>query len=636
MANSSTRTNRIDIVVPNDISSNADIAINPSGTGVLDSQKGFRGRGIIRFDSANDATSGSNVTLTAPATKVVRLTSGSLVSVDMIPAGAAGQELILVNATGTTITLSDNVGATAANRIYTGLGSDITVNNQSSVIMSYDTTSARWLVISRVIAASGGSGGYTTSTVTSNTTMAVGNAYITNSASLLEMKLPASSAVGDVIRILGRGTGKFKVVTNASASTQKIFRDTATSNVSSSSVIDVLLATNQYSCVDIECTVANSEWTVYNDISTTLVSDTNYWGTGADGNVTISSNTNLSATTDGDMIVKNYNDLTVNSGVTLTTDNRCRGALLYVKGNLVVNGTISMTARGCKANPATVGTDGNTPVAASDGNAVPSTGIQIRRKKTGQTSSNSLTTLFHGCGNAAVTAEANQAILVSNGQVFTITRTGANGGTGQSTTTNQLNGVSGSNGTTGQSGGGGSGALQADSFSASTGAGGAGTCFSGGAASGGVSTVNSGITGTAGNSFGGAGGNAIDGSLNEHGGGAGNPGGQWIGQSIPNYAGQDGTGGTLIIIVRGTITIGASGIIEAKGSRGGGYSGMTGLSGGGSGGGNIVILYGGSVSNSGTITAAGGNGGLNSGAGISRSGGVGGVGSIQGPTIIDL
>lgn len=484
---------------------------------------------------------------------------------------------------------------------------------------------ASWVTVS-------GGSGLSTSTVTADTTMAINNAYITNSASLLAMKLPATSAVGDVIRIISQGTGKFKVVTNASASAQLIHRDSVTSNTSSSSVTDVLLATNQYSCVDLECIVANSEWNVINDISTTTVSDSNWWGTGADGNVTISSNTNLTSTTDGDMVVKNYQDLTINSSVTLGLSNRCRGALLYVKGNLVVNGTISVTARGCKANPADATTSGNTPVASGDGNAVPSTGIRIRRRKSGQTSSNSDSTLFHGCGTAAVTSEANQVVLVSNGQVFTIARTGASGATGQTITLSNLNGIAGSNGTTGQSGGGGSGGLRADTFSASTGAGGAGTCFSGGAASGAVSTASSGITGTAGSSFGGAGGNAIDGTLAEQSGGAGNPGGEWVGQSLPNYKATDGTGGLLIIIVRGSITIGASGIIEAKGSRGGGYSGMNGQAGAGSGGGNIVILHAGSVSNSGTITASGGLGGLFS---AGNSGGAGGAGSIQGPTVID-
>ena len=77
----------------------------------------------------------------------------------------------------------------------------------------------------------------------------------------------------------------------------------------------------------------------------------NYFGTGADGDVTISADTELGTTEDGDILVKNYGNLTIDAAKTLTVDNRCRGLVLFVDGNLVVNGTISMTARGAWADP---------------------------------------------------------------------------------------------------------------------------------------------------------------------------------------------------------------------------------------------------------------------------------------------
>jgi hypothetical protein len=85
--------------------------------------------------------------------------------------------------------------------------------------------------------------------------------------------------------------------------------------------------------------------------------DASVFGTGADGNVTITANTTLT----GD---KNYNNLTVNAGVTLSPD----GYLIKVKDTLVNNGTISRaattTARsvggGILGGPATgTGTTGN-------------------------------------------------------------------------------------------------------------------------------------------------------------------------------------------------------------------------------------------------------------------------------------
>lgn len=101
---------------------------------------------------ANDAATGSNQTLTTPTTPLVRLTSGTLASIDGIPAGQAGQFLVLMNATGVSLNINDETGATTANRIRTGSGSVFSFANNAAVFMIYDSTSARWRMI-------GGAGG---------------------------------------------------------------------------------------------------------------------------------------------------------------------------------------------------------------------------------------------------------------------------------------------------------------------------------------------------------------------------------------------------------------------------------------------------------------------------------------------
>ena len=85
----------------------------------------------------------------------------------------------------------------------------------------------------------------------------------------------------------------------------------------------------------------------------------NYFGTGGDGDVTISSSTNLTVSNtngsyDGDMVFKQYNTLTINSGQTLSTNVPCRGLFIYVKGNCTINGTIDMTGKGAYADPASL------------------------------------------------------------------------------------------------------------------------------------------------------------------------------------------------------------------------------------------------------------------------------------------
>lgn len=111
--------------------------------------------------SANDAATGSNVTLTAPTTKYVRLTAVStLASIDMIPAGNGFQELVLVNATGVPVQINNDTGGTAANRIMTGVSSPITFNSDQVVKFTYDQTRQRWLVVGGV------GGGSSTSALT--------------------------------------------------------------------------------------------------------------------------------------------------------------------------------------------------------------------------------------------------------------------------------------------------------------------------------------------------------------------------------------------------------------------------------------------------------------------------------------
>ena len=80
----------------------------------------------------------------------------------------------------------------------------------------------------------------------------------------------------------------------------------------------------------------------------------NYFGNRSDGaDVTISSNVWYPSTLDGDMIVKQYGNLTIEEDVTVTTQYRCRGLLIFVDGDLTLkpNSSISMVKKGCKCVP---------------------------------------------------------------------------------------------------------------------------------------------------------------------------------------------------------------------------------------------------------------------------------------------
>lgn len=146
------------------------------------------GQGFI-LTEANDATSGSAVTLSIPSHGIKRLTSGTLVSVGGIDQPVNGQVLVVYNDTGVTVTILNEDGSTtAAERIFTGTGADISLSNNAALWLAYSTGETRWIVV-------GGSGGVATLGAIGATPNANG-ATITGSTLNLE---PASASFGGVV-----------------------------------------------------------------------------------------------------------------------------------------------------------------------------------------------------------------------------------------------------------------------------------------------------------------------------------------------------------------------------------------------------------------------------------------------------
>ena len=344
----------------------------------------------------------------------------------------------------------------------------------------------------------------------------------------------------------------------------------------------------------------------------------NYFGNGSDGSLNTTGNNtftvqNKNGSYDGDMVVKQYNSLTVNAGHTITPDQPCRGMIIYVDGDCVVNGKISMTARGAAADPTTSG--------ASDSSAVQTAGLRYGIKMTGGTDALSMAggVTFSGCGNAAKNAVANQVSGDgTNYTIHTVPRSSLNGANrpsvgGNGTKENPAD-IRGGNAVSGSSacGGGGAGGQAYETVDGQGGYGGNSTCFTGGSGGGGAAGGGAAPSGHRGGDAqgnggqGGTGGSHYESSGRPTGtGGAGNPGGSDgpIGQYGNNDAG-DGTGGLLFLIVRGNLTIGSSGSIQANGTRGGDSTVNNDNSsmGGGSGGGHIMIMCGGNI-NGGSINA---------------------------------
>ena len=271
---------------------------------------------------------------------------------------------------------------------------------------------------------------------------------------------------------------------------------------------------------------------------------------------TISSSTNFTvpnATTyDGDMVVKQYDSLTINGGVTVNTNNACKGMIIYVRGDMVLNGTLS-----CRPSQNSTG-------------GLPSGGLKYPIIHSG---GSSLTTGdFSGMGSAIpgiVTSYVNTNIGSSTGTTFTLDK---EGGRDQANETGA---------------GGYPGFASGCCFGQGAASRANGTAFGGGGGVGGSCGCHGSSPGGATRTQGGVGANAGCHGQGGGGGGAGFPVGS---------AGQSATAGSLStkngnvwLIIGGNFT--GSGTIDLQGAKGGtaGTGGYAGSGGGGSGGGACYV-----------------------------------------------
>ena len=353
-----------------------------------------------------------------------------------------------------------------------------------------------------------------------------------------------------------------------------------------------------------------------------LSSYDNYFGTGTDGNCTVSSSAQISSSTSpaglnnisrefGDIIVKNFKNLTINGGLLFSPLRACRGLVIYCTGDLTVNGTISMTGKGGGVGSKIAAPIGIASSTDSRYDLVDAT-LYFNNFSSSASGGRGIPTHWNWAPSGSTWFSNFKIRIPLSGSVA-----GGAGGSGAS--------GAGSTGTAGifccgGGGGGGNGAQKYGSFGSGY-AGGRGTIFTGGGGGGGgYGGILVGVTGGSSGLLesGGAGSRNYYGPTG--GGGAG-----VLNQPGPGTNGSIGVGGLLVFIVRGNITI--NGTVSNNGATGGlgaaNGSDQAG-GGGGSGGGRTLIIYGGTYTNAGSVVANGGSGG----AGPAGPGGSGGAGSV--------
>lgn len=318
-----------------------------------------------------------------------------------------------------------------------------------------------------------------------------------------------------------------------------------------------------------------------------------FFGDGSDGAFNSSDDVTWTVTEeDVTTVVKQFTSFTLNEGHTLAVDKRCRGVVVYVNGNVVINGKINMDKGSASYDPATT-SPLTIPLAVSKLLNIDTEENSIfvpKRGGTGGSGGNGggwhESTYYDDTGYGTRSGgEGGKTIGVG---YFFGGSPGCGGGGGAGNCADRGKGGDGGNNREGLLGAGGYGTGDGDGGN-------------GGIAAGG----------------GGSGDNWQGGPGATKGGGGG--GGGTAQHSIynPPPDGDSIGGGLLVIICNGNITIGSSGIISSNGGNGGNGQntylsdrlGAGGGGGGGAGGGVIYLLYKGAYTNNGSITVNGGSGG---------------------------
>lgn len=208
---------------------------------------------------------------------LVLLTAGAVVNIY----SGTGTISISDDAAATTVNIATGAAAKALTIGSTNTTSSVTINTGSGgiTIPSFTTTGALVSDASGVITDANAStsgfvltsngagsapsfqaasaGGLAKVDQTATTlTLAVNTIYSMNSGSLITGTLPATSAFGDIIQIVGYGTGGWRINQNASQVIHFGAVDTTTGTGGR------LLSTYRYDQVTLFCSVANTDWVV--------------------------------------------------------------------------------------------------------------------------------------------------------------------------------------------------------------------------------------------------------------------------------------------------------------------------------------------------------------------------------------
>lgn len=105
---------------------------------------------LITDRGADNTTAGTLSDVSTTGTSFLRFTLATVIN--SFAGGVTGKHLTIVNANGVGISIVNNSGGTAVNRILTGTGANIVLASGASIDLRYDDAASRWRVVGSVSA----------------------------------------------------------------------------------------------------------------------------------------------------------------------------------------------------------------------------------------------------------------------------------------------------------------------------------------------------------------------------------------------------------------------------------------------------------------------------------------------------
>src|SRR5574338_113537 len=229
--------------------------------------------GTATPSSGNINIFGAGGTNTSAAGATITITSGPTIPTQFdTDAGSATPALnilqilggtgIATSGAGNTVTI--DVSGSVATQYTCDTGSATPAANNLNVVGGGATaTSGAGSTIT--ITSTGGGMVWNTITVVGPTGMSVDNGYISNSASLVELTLPLTSAVGSVICVVGQGSGGWKVEQNAGQSIRVV--DQATT----AGVLGSVQSSEANATMCMVCVQADTAWIAYSSMGNLII-----------------------------------------------------------------------------------------------------------------------------------------------------------------------------------------------------------------------------------------------------------------------------------------------------------------------------------------------------------------------------